>query len=47
MDEAQRRIEAYIQFYNQNRPHRKLNKLTPVYYRRQLAAWGLFSMSTE
>ena len=38
VDEAQRRIEEYIQFYNHNRPQRKLNKLTPVEYRRQLAA---------
>ncbi|MNI34984.1 Integrase core domain protein [compost metagenome] len=38
MDEAQRRIEAYIQFYNQNRPQRKLNKLPPVEYRKQLIA---------
>ncbi|WP_374049723.1 IS3 family transposase [Paenibacillus larvae] len=30
MDEAQRRIEEYIHFYNQSRPQRKLNKLTPV-----------------
>ncbi|WP_168928788.1 IS3 family transposase [Paenibacillus dokdonensis] len=36
--EAQRRIEKYIQFYNQRRPQRKLNKLTPVQYRRQFAA---------
>ncbi|WP_322745749.1 IS3 family transposase [Paenibacillus donghaensis] len=38
LDEAQRRIEEYIHFYNQNRPQRKLEKLTPVEYRRQLAA---------
>lgn len=38
LDEAQRRIEEYIHFYNENRPQRKLNKLTPVAYRRQLAA---------
>ena len=38
MGEAQRRIEEYIIFYNQGRPQRKLNKLTPVEYRRQLAA---------
>ncbi|MEV2663374.1 IS3 family transposase, partial [Paenibacillus larvae] len=30
LDEAQRRIEEYIHFYNQSRPQRKLNKLTPV-----------------
>ncbi|WP_246063158.1 IS3 family transposase [Paenibacillus ehimensis] len=38
LDEAQRRIEEFIRFYNQERPQRKLNKLTPVEYRRQLAA---------
>jgi len=38
MDEAQRRIEEYIRFYNQNRPQRKLKKLTPVEFRRQHAA---------
>ncbi|WP_281944519.1 IS3 family transposase, partial [Paenibacillus tyrfis] len=38
LDEAQRRIEEYIHFYNENRPQRKLNKLTPVEYRRQLVA---------
>ncbi|GAA8907380.1 hypothetical protein HpSIM50_13350 [Helicobacter pylori] len=38
LDEAQRRIEEFIRFYNQGRPQRKLNKLTPVEYRRQLAA---------
>ena len=38
MGEAQRRIEEYIIFYNQGRPQRILNKLTPVEYRRQLAA---------
>ncbi|MED5017036.1 integrase core domain-containing protein, partial [Paenibacillus chibensis] len=38
LDEAQRRIEEYITFYNENRPQRKLKKLTPVEYRRQLAA---------
>ncbi|WP_373271245.1 IS3 family transposase [Paenibacillus sp. MY03] len=32
------RIEDYIEFYNFRRPQRKLNKLTPVEYRRQLAA---------
>ncbi|QKS46692.1 IS3 family transposase (plasmid) [Paenibacillus cellulosilyticus] len=34
--EAQRRIEEYIRFYNEERSQRKLNKLTPVEYRRQL-----------
>jgi transposase InsO family protein len=38
LDEAQRRIEDFIHFYNQERQQRKLNKLTPVEYRRQLAA---------
>ncbi|WP_414852232.1 IS3 family transposase [Brevibacillus sp. IT-7CA2] len=38
MDEVQRRIEEFIHFYNNNRPQRKLNKLTPVQYRRQFAA---------
>lgn len=38
LDEAQRRIEEYIHFYNHNRPQRKLNKLTPIEYRRQLVA---------
>lgn len=36
MDEAQRRIEEYIHFYNNCRPQRKLKKLTPVQYRNQL-----------
>jgi transposase InsO family protein len=36
MEEAQRRIENYIHFYNNCRPQRKLNKLSPVEYRRQL-----------
>lgn len=36
--EAQRRIEQYIHFYNNERVQRKLKKLTPVEYRRQLAA---------
>ncbi|MBP1157751.1 transposase InsO family protein [Paenibacillus sp. PvR052] len=38
LDEAQRRIEEYIHFYNQKRPQTKLKKLTPVEYRRLLAA---------
>lgn len=38
LDEVQRRMEEYIQFYNESRPQRKLSKLTPVEYRRQLAA---------
>ncbi|URJ49080.1 IS3 family transposase [Paenibacillus polymyxa] len=38
MDEAQRRIKEYIQFYNQCRPQRKLNKLPPKEYRKQLIA---------
>lgn len=36
--EAQSRIEKYIRFYNRRRPQRKLNKLTPVEYRRPFAA---------
>ncbi|MEK4259445.1 MULTISPECIES: IS3 family transposase [unclassified Paenibacillus] len=36
MNEAQRKIEDYIRFYNQHRPQRKLNKLPPVQYRKQL-----------
>ncbi|MFF3920911.1 IS3 family transposase [Paenibacillus lactis] len=36
--DAQRRIEKYIHFYNRRRPQRKLNKLTPVEYRRQFTA---------
>lgn len=38
LDEAQRRIDEYIQFYNQCRPQRKLKRLTPVEFRRQLSA---------
>ncbi|WP_179032707.1 IS3 family transposase [Paenibacillus kribbensis] len=38
LDEAQRRIEAYILFYNQKHLQRKLKKLTPVEYRRQHVA---------
>ncbi|UQZ85330.1 Integrase core domain protein [Paenibacillus konkukensis] len=36
VEEAQRRIEDYIHFYNNFRPQRKLNKLSPIEYRRQL-----------
>lgn len=36
--EAQRRIEEYIRFYNEERVQRKLNKLTPIEYRRQFAS---------
>ncbi|WP_245583558.1 IS3 family transposase [Paenibacillus assamensis] len=36
VEEAQMRIESYIYFYNNSRPQRKLNKLTPVQYRNQL-----------
>ncbi|MDG0790595.1 IS3 family transposase [Cohnella ginsengisoli] len=36
VQEAQRRIKAYIHFYNNRRPQRKLNKLTPAQYRNQL-----------
>lgn len=38
IDEAQRRMEEFIRFYNEERAQRKLNKLTPVEYRRQLVA---------
>ncbi|WP_068499069.1 IS3 family transposase [Paenibacillus kribbensis] len=38
MDEAQRKIEDYIRFYNQHRPQRRLNRLPPVEYRKQLIA---------
>jgi putative transposase len=38
VEEAQRRIESYIAFYNHSRPQRKLKILTPVEYRRQYAA---------
>ncbi|MFE5321846.1 IS3 family transposase [Paenibacillus sp. NPDC056579] len=38
IEEAQQRIEAFIQFYNEERIQLKLNKLTPIEYRRQLAA---------
>lgn len=37
-DEAQRRIEEFIRFYNEDRAQRKLNKLTPVEYRNQLVS---------
>lgn len=37
LDEAQRRIEEFIHFYNHVRIQRKLNKLTPVEFRCQLA----------
>jgi putative transposase len=36
--EAQSRIEEFIRSYNEDRAQRKLNKLTPVEYRSQLAA---------
>jgi putative transposase len=38
LDEAQSRINRYINFYNEERPQRKLKKLTPVEYRRQFSA---------
>jgi len=38
LEEAQRRMEDFIHFYNHHRPQRKLNKLAPVEYRRQLVA---------
>ncbi|MBD8499738.1 IS3 family transposase [Paenibacillus arenosi] len=42
VEEAQMRIESYIYFYNNSRPQRKLNKLTPVQYRNQLVGRGYF-----
>jgi putative transposase len=36
--EAQRRIEEFIRFYNEERIQLKLNKLTPLEYRHQLVA---------
>ncbi|MFC4810119.1 IS3 family transposase [Paenibacillus sp. GCM10023250] len=36
MPKAPSELEAYIHFYNHGRSQRKLNKLTPVKYRRQL-----------
>jgi putative transposase len=38
LDEAQRRIEEYIRFYNEERIQIKLKMLTPVEYRRQHTA---------
>jgi len=38
IEEAQRRMESYIAFYNESRPQRKLKKLTPIEYRRQFIA---------
>ncbi|TPG92356.1 hypothetical protein EEL32_01490 [Brevibacillus laterosporus] len=38
LQDAQRRIENYIYFYNEERLQPKLNKLTPSEFRRQLAA---------
>ncbi|WP_084760463.1 IS3 family transposase [Cohnella panacarvi] len=38
VEEAQRRIETYIAFYNHSRPQRRLKKMTPVEYRRQFVA---------
>ncbi|WP_353647147.1 IS3 family transposase [Bacillus sp. FJAT-27238] len=38
-----------MQFYNHSRPQRKINKLTPVEFRRQRAAWrpGCFLLYTR
>ncbi|WP_150106457.1 IS3 family transposase [Paenibacillus sp. JDR-2] len=36
IEEAQSRIEEYIHFYNNHHPQRKLNKLSPAQYRKQL-----------
>ncbi|MED1953686.1 IS3 family transposase [Brevibacillus centrosporus] len=38
IEEAQRRMEEFIRFYNEERIQLRLNKLTPIEYRRQLAA---------
>ncbi|MGG3174286.1 IS3 family transposase [Brevibacillus laterosporus] len=38
LQDAQRRIENYIYFYNEERLQLKLNKLTPSEFRRQLTA---------
>jgi putative transposase len=38
LDEAQSRIIRYINYYNEERPQRKLKKLTPIEYRRQFSA---------
>lgn len=38
IEEAQRRIETYITFYNNARPQRKLKKWTSIAYRRQHVA---------
>ncbi|WP_411504603.1 IS3 family transposase [Brevibacillus centrosporus] len=35
-DLLRKHIGEYIHFYNNSRPQRKLNKLTPVQYRSQL-----------
>lgn len=37
LSEAERRIEEDTLFYNKERTQKRLNKLTPVKYRRQLA----------
>ncbi len=37
LDEAQSRIIGYLKFYNEERPQRKLKKMTPVEYRRQFS----------
>jgi len=41
IEEAQRRIEEFIRFYNEERAQRKLNKLTPLEYRRQRSSPNL------
>lgn len=37
LDEAQTRIIQYLTFYNEERPQRKLKKMTPIEYRRQFS----------
>ncbi|WP_090792626.1 IS3 family transposase [Paenibacillus sp. GP183] len=40
-------LKNLFEFTNVQRIKLKLNKLTPLEYRRQLVAYGLFSMSTK
>jgi hypothetical protein len=47
LDEAQKRIEEFIRFYNEEKIQLKLNKLTPVEYRNQLVAQVFLTMSTK
>lgn len=38
LEEARRRIEDYIEFYNSNRPHRALGMMSPQEWNRKFAA---------